>query len=88
MALDVGDRRGLYQQSTILRGTNAFLLRVALVLLIVGFPFLLFGSFLLLIEGGEDAISGGRYFAFGGLVGVLCALGIREHLRRREGWFS
>ena len=88
MALEVGDRRGPHQRSRILKGTNALLLGVVLLLLIVGFPFLLFGSFLALIEGGRDVISGGRYFAFGGLVAVLCALGIREYLRRRDGWFS
>ena len=86
MALDVGDRRGSHQ-STVLKGTNAVLLVLTLILLIAGFPFLLFGSFLAFIEA-QDVIPGGSYFAFGGLVAVLCALGVREHLRRRDGWFS
>jgi len=87
MVSNVSDRRGLHQQRTILKGTNTLLLGVALILLIAGFPFLVFGTFLALIEGGEDAISGGRYFAVGGLAAVLCALGIKEYLRRRDGWF-
>ena len=86
MALDVGDRRGSHQ-STVLKGTNAVLLVLTLILLIAGFPFLLFGSFLAFIAA-QDVIPGGSYFAFGGLVAVLCALGVREYLRRRDGWFS
>ena len=65
---------------------NALLLVLTLILLIAGFPILLFGTFLVLIEQ-PDAVPGGGYFAFGGLVSVLCALGIREYLRRRDGWF-
>ena len=86
MTLDVGDCRGPHEQSTALKGTHTVLLVLTLFLLVAGFPFLLFGSLLVLIEGGEDVISGGRYFAFSGLVAMLCALGIEEYLRRRDGW--
>ncbi len=87
MTLDVGDRHVAHEQSAALKGTNTLLLVLALILLIAGFPFLLFGTFITLIEQ-HDAIPGGRYFAFGGLVAVLSALGIKEYLRRRDGWFS
>lgn len=66
---------------------NALLLVLTLILLIAGFPFLLFGTFVAFIEQPE-AVPGGSYFAFGGLVAVLCALGFRAYLRRRGGWFS
>ncbi len=87
MTLDVGERHAAHEPSAALKGTNTLLLVVALILLIAGFPFLLFGTFITFIEQ-HDAIPGGRYFAFGGLVAVLCALGIKEYLRRRDGWFS
>ena len=85
MALDAADRHD--QKSTVRTGSKTLLLVLALILLIAGFPFLLFGSFITLIEE-QEAIPGGSYFAFGGLVAVLCALGIKGYLRRRGGWFS
>ena len=76
------------QESRILKVTNAALLLLAVILLIVGFPFFLFGLFLAVSQGpdgiGGDVASG---FSFGGLVSVSCALVIRAYLRRRDGWF-
>ncbi len=76
------------QESTILRVRNASLLLLALISLIAGLPFLLFGLFLA-ISQGPDGIGGDVAFgfSFSGLVSVLCALGIRAYLRRRDGWF-
>ena len=76
------------QGGRILRGANGVLLLLALILLIVGFPFFLFGSFLA-ISQGPDGIGGDVAFGFsvGGFVAVLFALGIKEYLRRRDGWF-
>lgn len=87
MASDIGERRGSRRQSVAAKGLNGFLLVLALILLIAGFPFLLFGTFLTLIEQHE-AIPGGSHFVFGGLVAVVCALGVKEYLRRRDGWFT
>jgi len=67
---------------------NAALLLLAVILLIAGFPCFLFGVFLAVSQGpdgiGRDVALG---FSFGGLVSVLCALGIKGYLRRRDGWF-
>ena len=75
------------KNSTILKGTNTFLLVLALVLLIAGFPAFLFGAFLAISQqngmGGDVAFG----FNFGGLVSVLCSLGIRAYLQRRDAWF-
>ena len=76
------------RESRILKITNAALLLLAAILLIVGFPFFLFGVFLA-ISQGPDGIGGNVAFGFssGGFVSVLCALVIRAYLRRRAGWF-
>ena len=70
------------------KGMNTFLLLLAVILLIAGFPCLLFGVFLAISQGpggiGADVAFG---FSVGGLVSVLCSLGIRAYLRRRDGWF-
>ena len=76
------------QESRSLKITNTALLLLAVILLIVGFPFFLFGVFLAVSQGpdglGADVAFG---FSFGGLVSVLCALAIRAYLGRRDGWF-
>ena len=76
------------QASTILRVRNASLLLLALISLIAGLPFLLFGLFLA-ISQGPDGLGGDVAFRFsvGGLVSVLCGLGVRAYLRSRDGWF-
>ena len=76
------------QGSRILKIADAALLLLALILLIAGFPFFLFGLFLA-VSQGPDGIGGDVAFgfSFGGLVSVLCALVIRAYLRRRDGWF-
>ncbi len=75
-------------ESRILKVTNAALLLLAVILLIVGFPFFLFGLFLA-VSQGPDGIGGDVAFgfSFGGLVSVSCALVIKGYLRRRDGWF-
>ena len=82
------DGRVAQKNSRVLKGTNALLLLLAVILLITGFPFFLFGAFLAISQGpdgiGRDVAFG---FSFGGLVSVLCSLGIRAYLRRRDGWF-
>ena len=76
------------QESRSLKITNTALLLLAVILLIAGFPCFLFGVFLAVSQGpdgiGRDVALG---FSFGGLVSVLCALGIKAYLRRRDGWF-
>ncbi len=76
------------QESRVLKLLTAGLLILALILLIAGFPSLLFGLFLA-VSQGPDGIGGDVAFGFsgGGLVSVLCALAIRAYLRRRDGWF-
>ena len=80
--------RAAQKNSKILKGKNAFLLLLAMILLIAGFPSFLFGVFLAISQGpdgiGRDVAFG---FSFGGLVSVLCSLGIRAYLRRRDAWF-
>lgn len=71
----------------ILRGTNGILLLLAMILLIVGFPFFLFGVFLALSQGPDGMGDVAFGFGFGGCVAVMFSLGIREYLRRRDGWF-
>ena len=80
----------------VLKGTNAFLLLLTVILLIAGFPSFLFGVFLAISQrpgGNVEYISpslGGDVafgFSFVGLVSVLCSLGIRAYLRRRDGSF-
>ena len=82
------------KSSRILNGTNALLLLLSVILLIAGFPSFLFGVFLAISQrpGGKvEYISqtlGGVIafgFSFAGLVAVLCSLGIRAYLRRRDG---
>ena len=51
------DGRAAQKSSRILKGTNAFLLLLAVILLIAGFPFFLFGVFLA-ISQGPDGIGG------------------------------
>ena len=82
------DGRAAQKTSRIVRGTNTFLLLLAVILLIAGFPCLLFGVFLA-ISQGPDGIGGNVAFGFtfGGLVSVSCALVIKGYLRRRDGWF-
>lgn len=76
------------QERRVLKGTNAFLLLLALVLLIAGFPFFLFGVFLALGPGQNGiGMDVALRFTVGGLVSVLCALGIRAYLLRRDSWF-
>ena len=70
-----------------LKTANTLLLVLVVILLVAGFPFLLFGSFITLIEQ-QTAIPGGSYFAVGGLVAVVCALGIRRYLQKRQAWFA
>lgn len=81
-------RQAAQETGRILKGTNTFLLLLALILLIAGFPFFLFGVFLAL-GPGQNGIGMDVAFRFsvGGLASVLCALGIRAYLRRRDGWF-
>lgn len=76
----------MWQPMTPLPWNKAVLLVVALVLLVAGFPFLVFGSFLAAIDA-EGAIDGGGYFAVGGLIAILGAVGIRAYLRRLGEWF-
>ena len=84
------------KSSRILKGTNAFLLLLSVILLIAGFPSFLFGVFLAISQrpdGNVEYISpslGGDVafgFSLAGLVSVLCSLGIRAYLRRRDGSF-
>ena len=84
------------KSSRILNGTNALLLLLSVILLIAGFPSFLFGVFLAISQrpgGNVEYISpslGGDVafgFSFVGLVSVLCSLGIRAYLRRRDGSF-
>ena len=84
------------KSSRILKGTNALLLLLSVILLIAGFPSFLFGVFLAISQrpgGNVEYISptlGGDIafgFSFAGLVAGLCALGIRAYLRRRDGGF-
>ncbi len=62
------------------------LLLAALILLIVGFPFFLFGVFLSLSQGpggmGDVAVRFSSY----GFLAVSCGLIIRSYLQRRRGW--
>ena len=75
------------QNSRMLRITNAALLLVAVIFLIVGFPFFLFGLFLAVSDAnGLDGDFALR-FSIGGLMLVLCALLLKAYLRRRDGWF-
>ena len=82
------DGSAAQQSSRAEKGTNTFLLLLAVILLIAGFPSFLFGVFLAISQGpggiGGDVAFG---FSFGGLVSVLCSLGIRAYLRRRDGSF-
>ena len=82
------DGKAAQKSTWILKGTNTFLLLLAMILLIAGFPFFLFGLFLA-VSQGPDGIGGDVAFgfSFGGLVSVLCSLSIRAYLRRRDGWF-
>ena len=75
------------RQDRALRGLHAPLLVLALILLIAGFPFFLFGLFL--ATSPQNGLAGdvALGLSVGGLVAVLCAVGIREHLQRRDGWF-
>ena len=82
------------KSSRILIGTNALLLLLSVILLIAGFPSFLFGVFLAISQrpGGNveyisPSLGGGVAFgfSFAGLVSVLCSLGIRAYLRRRDG---
>ena len=76
------------QESRSMKISHTALLLLAVILLIAGFPCLLFGLFLA-VSQGPDGIGGNVAFgfSFGGLVSVLCALVIRAFLRRRDGWF-
>lgn len=76
------------QESRSLTVPHAVLLLLVVILLITGFPFLLFGLFLA-VSQGPDGIGGNVAFGFSsvGLLSVLCALVIRAFLRRRGGWF-
>lgn len=80
------DQPGHHEPPPAVSGTHALLLVLALILLVAGFPFFVFGSFLAAI-GEQAAIDGGRYFAVGGLVAMACAWGLKGYLRRRDGWF-
>ena len=82
------DGKVVQESGRVQRGTNAFLLLLALILLIAGSPFFVFGVFLAL-GPGQNGIGMDVAFRFsvGGLVSVLCALGIRAYLRRRDSWF-
>ena len=75
-------------ESAPLHGIPALLLLLALILLIGGFPLGLFGLFLAITQGA-DGMGGDVAFRFsiGGGVAIVCALGIREYLRRRDAWF-
>lgn len=75
------------QEGRILKITNAALLLLATILLITGFPCLLFGVFLAVSQGGGIEGDVAFWFSFGGLVSVVCALALRAYLRRRDGWF-
>ncbi len=65
---------------------SVLLLVLALILLVVGFPFFVFGAFLIAMDAG-GAIDGGSYFAVGGLAAMVFALAIRGHLQREHAWF-
>ena len=82
------DGSAAQRSSRVEKGTNTFLLLLAVILLIAGFPSFLFGVFLAISQGpggiGGDVAFG---FSFGGLVSVLCSLGIRAYLQRRDCWF-
>ena len=80
------DGTGALESSMIQKVTDAFLLILALTLLIAGFPSALFGLFLTISE--QDGMDGNVafWFSFGGFLSVLCALGVRAYLRRRDGW--
>ena len=67
-------------------GLNTVLLLLAVILLIVGFPLFLFGVFLALSQGPDGMGDVALGFGFGGFVAVVCALGIKAYLRRRDGW--
>ena len=55
--------------------------------LIAGFPFFLFGLFLALSQANGMEGDVALRFSLSGPVSVLCGLGIRAYLRRRDGWF-
>ena len=74
-------------EGRILRGTNAVLLLLSIILLIVGFPFFLFGVFLALSQGPDGMGDLALGFGFGGCVAVMFSLGIRGYLRRQNRWF-
>lgn len=69
------------------RSNNALLL-LTTTLLVAGFPSFLFGAFLAVSQGpdglGTDVAAG---FGWGGLAAVFLALGFRQYLKRRDGWF-
>ncbi len=64
----------------------ALLLVLALMLLISGFPLFWFGLFLAATQG-PDGIGGAFGFTAGGAAAVVCALGIKAYLQRRDAWF-
>jgi len=80
------DGTGPPESSMIRKVTDTFLLILALTLLIAGFPSALFGLFLTVSEqnGMEGDVA--FWFSVGGFLSVLCALGVRAYLRRRDGW--
>ena len=67
--------------------TNTALLLLAVILLIVGFPFVVFGLFLAVSQANGLEANVASRFGFGGLVSVSCALVLKAYLRRRDGWF-
>ena len=67
--------------------TNSALLLLAVILLIVGFPFVVFGLFLAVSHANGLEGDVALRFGFAGLVSVSCALGIKAYLRKRDGWF-
>ena len=80
------DSTGAPESNMIRKVTYTFLRILALTLLIAGFPSALFGLFLTISE--QDGMDGevAFWFSFGGFLSVLCALGVRAYLRRRDGW--
>ena len=82
------DGKVAQESGRVLKGTHTFLLLLALILLIAGSPFFVFGVFLAL-GPGQNGIGMDVAFRFsvGGLVSVLSALGIRAYLLRRDSWF-